>query len=329
MSSPRSPRSPRVERKSRKPGNSDFEQQRMRAWQPVAVPTNVIGSFLALSAVFLPIGIAIVVASNSVIETDPVHYEHCETGNTNCSVSFRIESKMDAPVYMYYQLSNFHQNHRRYVSSRSDDQLRGTIVSDRAILDYCEPLIKPNNLSNAVINYYNPCGLVANSWFSDEIQLTSSEVGSIPLRSKGISWKSDRDAKFKKPDPYKGQLPVEYKKINPGKEVFEDFENEDFIVWMRTAGLPKFKKLYRIIDQSLEPGDYTLTINNRFEVNSFDGEKAIILSTMSWIGGKNDFLGWAYIFIGILFFSIAFLFGILTQVAKRSVGDENYLKWTS
>jgi len=45
------------------------------------------------------------------------------------------------------------------------------------------------------------------------------------------------------------------------------FENEDLIVWMRTAALPDFRKLYRRIDHSskgfengLPKGNYTLLI---------------------------------------------------------------------
>jgi|TARA_B110000971_G_C19688775_1_gene354473 hypothetical protein len=32
---------------------------------------------------------------------------------------------MKAPVHLYYQLDNFYQNHRRYVKSRDDKQMRG------------------------------------------------------------------------------------------------------------------------------------------------------------------------------------------------------------
>ncbi len=44
--------------------------------------------------------------------------------------------------------------------------------------------------------------------------------------------------------------------------MISDFEDEDFVVWMRTAGLPTFKKLYRIINTDLQPGNYSVTIQN-------------------------------------------------------------------
>ncbi|XP_047000868.1 cell cycle control protein 50A-like [Schistocerca americana] len=41
------------------------------------------------------------------------------------------------PVFIYYQLSNYYQNHRRYVNSRDDYQLRGKLY-DR-VSSYCAP----------------------------------------------------------------------------------------------------------------------------------------------------------------------------------------------
>lgn len=44
------------------------------------------------------------------------------------------------------------------------------------------------------------------------------------------------------------------------------FINEDFIVWMRTAALPTFRKLYRLIERksnlqpTLQAGKYSLDI---------------------------------------------------------------------
>jgi hypothetical protein len=77
----------------------------------------------------------------------------------SCDISVKIEADMEPPVYVYYQLDNFYQNHRRYVKSRSDKQLRGEEV-DPALLDDCAPLNKEGTKT------LNPCGLIANSMFN-------------------------------------------------------------------------------------------------------------------------------------------------------------------
>lgn len=52
--------------------------------------------------------------------------------------------------------------------------------------------------------------------------------------------------------------------------------NEHFIVWMRTAALPQFRKLYGKIDTDI-PAGTTLTFNvdAYFEVTSFGGKKSL------------------------------------------------------
>ena len=54
--------------------------------------------------------------------------------------------------------------------------------------------------------------------------------------------------------------------------------NEHFIVWMKPAGLPDFKKLWgRITDIDLKAGnEIEITIENRYDVSKFDGEKYLI-----------------------------------------------------
>lgn len=79
---------------------------------------------------------------------------------------------MKAPIYVYYALDKFYQvlltfcliikqNHRRFVQSRSDNQLLGDNVKDSELDDDCDPLAKaPNG------KYYWPCGLAAQSFFN-------------------------------------------------------------------------------------------------------------------------------------------------------------------
>ena len=43
-----------------------------------------------------------------------------------CTVELdQFDSDVKGPVYVYYQLDNFYQNHRRYVKSRDNSQLNG------------------------------------------------------------------------------------------------------------------------------------------------------------------------------------------------------------
>lgn len=58
--------------------------------------------------------------------------------------------------------------------------------------------------------------------------------------------------------------------LDPQDESNNGFQNEDLIVWMRTAALPTFRKLYRRVDHNkkgfmtgLPSGNYSLKITYR------------------------------------------------------------------
>jgi hypothetical protein len=54
-------------------------------------------------------------------------------------------------------------------------------------------------------------------------------------------------------------------------------------------------------------------------VKPYNGHKSLVLSTVSWIGGKNPFLGWAYVGAAALFFLLGILGTIRHLVKPRSV----------
>jgi len=299
---------------SKKPANTAFKQQRLKAWQPILTPRPVILSFLIIGLIFIPIGIGIVISSNEVIEVEARYDSLCSVGQT-CTISLTVPQTMHNPVYLYYRLSNYFQNHRRYVKSRNDDQLRGQSVNTYSDLSDCDPVISLNDEQNDDNKFYFPCGLIAKSIFNDTFSLWQ-DGNPILLRKEGIAWPSDVEKKFRNPPDG-----------TPGIRVIPDLQDEDFIVWMRTAGLPDFKKLYRIIDQDILPGTYSVEISSNYPVSSFDGKKYVVLSTTTWIGGKNPFLGYAYIVVGAICFVQGVIFGLKHKFSPRKLGDTKYLEW--
>nr|GEU81760.1 hypothetical protein [Tanacetum cinerariifolium] len=101
-------------------------------------------------------------------------------------------------------------------------------------------------------------------------------------------------------------------------------EQEDLIVWMRTAALPTFRKLYGKIEVDLKASDtINVIMQNNYNTYSFNGKKKLVLSTSSWLGGKNNFIGIAYLAVGGLCFFLA----IIYLVKPRRLGDPSYLSW--
>lgn len=93
-------------------------------------------------------------------------------------------------------------------------------------------------------------------------------------------------------------------------------------MWMRTAGLPNFRKLWGKINRNLEPGEYFITVQNNYEVAPFQGKKSFVISTTNALGGKNYFLAICYITVGTLCMLFSFVFCV-AYMKKRNVSSNN------
>lgn len=301
-------------------------------------------------------------------------------------------------------MTNYYQNHRRYVKSIDSSQLNGDAVSYSSINGGdCKPV----DSRDGQIIY--PCGLIANSVFNGESlqlpllsksfkkltpPLSNSDTFLQPvllnpagsttsqtynMTSRGIAWPGE--SRKYSPTKYTASEivpPPNWVSRYPNGYVEGELPDlstdEHFQVWMRTAGLPTFRKLYmRNDDEGMMPGSYQVDVymstftlllsystplshSNKsflsteqfllitsppishpikltppsplpfpsrtdYPVAPFHGTKSLVFSTVSFIGGKNPFLGIAYIAVG----GACILFGLVLTVRHlirpRKLGD--------
>uniref|UniRef100_A0A182HR99 Uncharacterized protein n=1 Tax=Anopheles arabiensis TaxID=7173 RepID=A0A182HR99_ANOAR len=318
-------------RKSRRPTESAFYQQNLAVWTPTITAKTLWPILVTGGIVFLAIGAGLQhVASNTPEFT--LEYTHCpaygdasgrscaEIINRNpgavckCVVNFTLDQYFPRDVYFYYALENFHQNHRQFVISRDDGQLRGDVL--KAPSPRCHPLdyVRRDNRTLPVA----PCGLIANAIFNDTFDLYQRAPDRrVPLVGGGSVWDHERELKFRNPP---GDLREALQNISRppawSRELWEldpanpdnnGFQNEDLINWMRSAALPNFRKRHRRVDHSVAPfeaglpdGHYTLHIRYTYPVASFGGRKAVALISPSWMGARNPFTGYLFLGVGTL-----------------------------
>eukprot|EP01048_Picozoa_sp_COSAG05_P014058 COSAG05_NODE_1558_length_4564_cov_5.087794_6_plen_393_part_00 len=360
----------------RKIAASKFKQQDLPSYRPRSSPNCVMGTLVVVGALFVGFGIAVVSTAASAVMTDAVRYDNkqectdalklspCYTeqhdadgkpkadkgiamdpmcarrggpvAGTTCDVEIDLKEGMEPPIYVYYQISNLFQNHRRYVQSRLDQQLRGedsgaqfdsmakykdALESKcRDAFDNCrngsEPVLDGSgaqvSLGGEPMFYCNPCGLVARSFFTDTFVLKDPSGSIVHWTQDNTNWDSDVKEKYLNStdgNAWNIRLPEEDALVT----------DPDFIGWMRTAALPEFRKLYRIINTPLEAGKYTMTVTNNYDVSRFEGNKAILLAEMTGMGIPAKELGWCYIIAG----GVALFTAIVIMLKEQSLKKKN------
>ena len=292
------------------------------AWRPIPTIKSTVLCLEISGIIFLLLGILILVLSSKINEIE-IRYDNnplCEIGDS-CKINFKIEKDMKKTVMVYYRLKNFYQNHRRYIKSKSYKQLKGNVLKESDVKDDCDPVILNKDIHENLLSIdgnkldqnavAHPCGLIARSFFNDSFSIKkkdSQDENGITISDEDIAWSVDK--KKYKNAPNSDQIQ------------WLNVEDERFIVWMRPAALPDFRKLWGKIDKDLSKGDYELTIDNRYPVKSFEGEKYFILSTVNVLGGKNYFLGIIYLVVA----GICIVSGFLFIIGYKVYNDEKTIK---
>ena len=296
--------------------NSKFKQQNLPGWKPEISNNVLILIFICFGIAFIIIGTFLLIASNNLVEIKKNYgnNENCKIKDM-CDIEIKITKTMKKPIMIYYQIDGIYQNHRRYLNSKSDEQLHGkkfTLEGMKNSQD-CEPVVtnkemdKKKSITGKDLKDTSlaiPCGLIARSYFNDIYTNFKIDGKQFYPNENNISWETDRKLKYRNVD-------INRQWIN--------MTDEHFMVWMRPAALPNFKKLWaRIDDIDLEEGQtLTLTVGNNYDVSKFKGEKYLVLRTVNIFGGKNNKMGISYIFIGVICIILGIVFFVGDNIYKN------------
>ena len=284
-------------------------------WRPIPKIKTTVLCLEITGVIFIVIGIVITVLSSQIKEIE-IRYDNnpdCKIGSV-CNISFTLEEEMSKDVFVYYRMKHFFQNHRRYIKSKSNKQLKGNWLTEEDIKNDCDPIKLNKDLYEGIVGLNgteldpeevaHPCGLIAKSFFNDSYKIKKQGTDEVILISdQDIAWSIDKK-KFKNSE-------------NMHKQ-WLNVENERFMVWMRPATLPDFRKTWGIINKDLKKGKYILEIENNYPVESYDGEKYFILSTVNALGGKNYFLAILYFIVG----GISIIAGVLFVIGYKRFNQE-------
>jgi hypothetical protein len=152
---------------SKQPRYTKLTQQELDACKPVLDATWAVFIFSAIAFIMIPVGVVCLVYGMKPIEIAVPYETEClrlknipkaqaeqwlwdnqrpvaeggiKVQELRCLINITVTRDMKWPIYVYYELDGVYQNHRRYVKSRSDVQLKGETVSNpEKDLAACEP----------------------------------------------------------------------------------------------------------------------------------------------------------------------------------------------
>ena len=270
--------------------NSRFKQQKFPGWRPLPTISCITIIFISFGVFFILFGIIITIFAGKLTEYKFRYDLICGSGP--CIFPIQIEEEMEKPIMIYYQINNVRQNHRFYMDNKSNKQLKGEEVSkdDLEKNNECENYIYNEDMGIIIDADHPegdvafPCGLIAKTFFKDELTSLKISGKEIEITTEEIAYKSDTEA---------------FSKVEMKDSHWLDISDERFMIWSRISPFENPRKLWGKIEEDDIPSGTTITVTIENH-NYYTFEKYIILSTRNVFGGKNYFLGICYIILGAL-----------------------------
>mmetsp|Transcript_27417 Transcript_27417/g.49379 ORF Transcript_27417/g.49379 Transcript_27417/m.49379 type:complete len:264 (+) Transcript_27417:1111-1902(+) len=244
-------------KKPNRPKLHPFFQQTLPSTSSHPTLLSTVLIFCLTGIVFIIIGV-VSMAVTAKVKFFETRYDS-ECNDSTCRFEIDLDSDMEAPVYLYLEMRNFYQNHWNVVKSVSYWQLQGEDLETEDLVT-CAPTVTYDDAELKDVNYTTPteddddpmypCGLLPRSYAYAQDRFRMFKGGSeITIDEGDIAWEADMDYRYFNLDNWR-------------KKQWVDVEDEHFAVWMRTANLPWFIKLWGSIDEDLDEGKYSFIVTN-------------------------------------------------------------------
>ncbi|KAI9319367.1 ligand-effect modulator 3 family [Dichotomocladium elegans] len=162
---------------------------------------------------------------------------------------------------MYYRLTSFYQIHQQYISSFDTDQLLGKAVASPGA---------------GTVDRYEQRTL---AHLSNLMSVNAVSPSTYEINTTGISWPTDKDKHGATQYSPSSVVPPPYWALRYPNGTYTDqylppdlSKDESFMVWMRVAALPDFRKMWGRNDaQVLEAGRWRIMIDMNFDTTLYGG----------------------------------------------------------
>jgi hypothetical protein len=324
-----------------------FAYQKLNGWRPILRPREAEIFFFIAGSIMLALGVPILVASLRVKEYS-ARYDNIgpfaglssqqqqqalwSAPDAGIVYSFNIyvEEDMEPPIYVVYELGSFRQNYRRYVRSYDAKQMHdgGNLPGASA----CQPYQYEGDGVNSSLPYDGavlPCGQISHSYFNDSFTVLING-NQEAIDDSSIAWPSDANHLYGDVQAINYNLLPSYR---GGNTTFQPLNQaQHWMVWQRVGGQVPVQKLYGNLGNTRIPAgtNVTITVNNRYNTYAFEGVKKFILTTNSWVGGRNLMLPITYLVVSGLSYFFVILFFVsydLNFIWKRQPGLEEDFSW--
>lgn len=180
-----------------KPKKGKLRQFLMKSYHPLPSVKTAVVVLLTLGLIFIIIGAILISYSMSIVQYQEQYFKQDSKDYSSRNITIDIKKKMNKPIFLYYKVKNYYQNHRIYSLSKSTNQLKGnTITQSEADLD-CKLYQNYKDIPRATIpqgknknDIAYPCGLIASTFIKDTFELYFNDK-SIPIQEDKIRWDID------------------------------------------------------------------------------------------------------------------------------------------